>query len=211
MVHPGRYLTRISIMKKKICLILFVGVIISAASAQSDPTGNYSDFPIIITLQFHCFSLPFRDMKSNFSNIGIGLGTEVSLNNSNTLFQQINAVWYHNKAMGNGLLFYSQSAWRPTLGSNGYSEIKLGAGYLLSFRPIKSFKQVNGNWVNAGHKGKGMFTVPLGVSIGTISNSSTAYLSTFASYQFLLISGYNKSIPMVPETLLQVGTSYHSK
>ena len=183
-------------MKKKICLILFVGVITSGASAQSDPSSNYIDFPIIITLQFHCFSLPFRDMKSNFSNIGIGLGTEVSLNHSNNIFQQVNAVWYHNKAMGNGLLFYSQSDWRPTLGSNSYSEIKLGAGYLISFRPTNSFKQVNGNWVSAKHRGKGMFTVPLGISIGTMSNSSTAYFSTFASYQFLLISGYNKSIPL---------------
>lgn len=198
-------------MKRKISLAVLGLALTCSAIAQTDPARGYLNFPVIITLQFHCFSLPFRDMKSNFSNVGIGLGTEVSLNNNHAMVQQVQAVWYHNKAMGNGLLFYSQSAWRPTLGSNAFAEIKLGAGYLLSFRPMKSFKQINGNWVSAGHKGKGMFTVPLGVSIGHQNIGSAANISTFASYQFLLISGYNKSIPLVPETLIQIGTSYHSK
>jgi hypothetical protein len=35
------------------------------------------------------------------------------------------------------------------------------------------------------------------------------YLSPFVSYQFLLVSGYNPSLPLVPETLIQVGTSLH--
>lgn len=179
--------------------------------AQTDTANNHGDFPIIISLQFHAFTLPFRDLKANFSNIGIGLGTEVSLNQKGNWVQQLSAVWYHNKAMGNGLLFYSQLVWRPMLGSNVYSEAKLGVGYLISSRPVKSYKQVEGEWVSAGHRGKGMFTVPVGVSLGYSNYSSGAYVSPFASYQFLLVSGYNKSIPIVPETLVQVGSRVHFK
>jgi hypothetical protein len=175
---------------------------------QSD-SRDYRNFPLVVTLQFHCFSLPFRDIKSNFSNVGIGLGTEVSFNGKQNFVQQVNAVWYHNKRMGNGLLFYTQTAWRPTVGSDVFTEVKAGAGYLYSFRPVESYKVANGNWVSAGHQGKGMLTVPIGVSVGHNGYSTGTYISPFVSYQFLLVSGYNKSIPVVPETLLQVGTRVH--
>jgi hypothetical protein len=162
-----------------------------------------------VTLQFHNFSLPFGDMKTNFSNIGIGLGTELSYNGTQNGVQQVNAVWYHNKAMGNGLLFYTQAVWRPIFGSDVYGETKGGVGYLLSFRPTKSFKQVDGKWISAGRKAKGMLTIPVGISLGKNIYSSGNYFSPFVSYQFLLVKNYNKSIPVVPETLIQVGTRVH--
>jgi hypothetical protein len=120
-------------------------------------------------------------------------------------------LWYHNKTMGNGLLFYSQAVWRPTLGSDVYAEVKAGAGYLYSFLPSTPLKSVNGQWISAGHKGKGMLTLPMGVSLGKNIYSSGANYSPYVSYQFLPVSGYNKSIPLVPETLLQAGIRIHSK
>jgi len=173
--------------------------------AQPEIDRNSRNFPIVITLQFHSLSLPFRDIKSNLSNIGFGLGTELG-NSSNNWGQQITAVWYHNKSVGNGILFYTQTAWRPTILDDAYTEVKAGAGYLYSFRPTESFKPVNGNWTSVGHKGKGMFTLLAGVSLGSNAYSGDAFFSPFVSYQFLILQGYNKSIPIVPETLLQVGS-----
>jgi hypothetical protein len=195
-------------------MYLRIGVAIAAifltfsCLGQTEPKG-YSDFPIIITLQFHAFALPFRDLKSNFSNVGIGVGTEVSFTGKETGVQQVSALWYHNKAMGNGVLLYTQSVWRPYFSTNGYGEIKGGLGYLYSFRPSESFQQVNGEWKSKGRKGKGMLTIPLGVSVGYDSRSINSFISGFASYQFLLLKDYNKSIPLVPETILQVGSSIH--
>lgn len=178
--------------------------------AQSD-AHDYTNFPLVVSIQFHCLSLPFRDLKSNFSNIGIGLGTEVSYNGKQNFVQQLSMVWYHNKAVGNGLFFYSQAAWRPTIASDFYSEVKAGAGYLISFRPAISYKQVNGNWVSAGHHPKGMLTLPVGISVGNNVYTSGANYSPFVSYQLLITTGYNKSVPIVPETLLQIGTRIHTK
>ncbi|MEJ0056643.1 MAG: hypothetical protein WDN75_13910 [Bacteroidota bacterium] len=180
-------------MRTKILGVLVCLGLAFSLQAQND-NRDYRNFPIVITLQFHCFALPFKDLKSNFSNIGIGLGTEVSLNGKQNWAQQFSAVWYHNKNLGNGLLFYSQAAWRPTVGSDVFAEVKAGAGYLYSFRPITSYKLVDGNWVSAGHQGKGMLAVPVGVSVGHNGYSSGTYFSPFVSYQFLLMSGYNKSI-----------------
>lgn len=194
-------------MQIKISSVVTACCLVFCLQAQPDANPPYRNFPIVITLQFHSLSLPFRDFKSNFSNIGLGIGTEVGFNQKHTWVQQVSAVWYRNKAVGNGLLFYTQTAWRPGLGSGVFTEIKTGVGYLYAFRPVAALKQVNGSWETVGRKGKGLLAVPTGVSLGYQGSSATAFLfSPFVSYQFLILKGYNKSIPIVPETLFQVGS-----
>ncbi len=196
-------------MKTKIILVL-IGICLSVSvQAQTETQPGYRNFPIIVMVQFHNLSVPFKDMKSNFSNIGFGIGTEVSYNGKSNWVQQFSATWHHNKTVGNGILLYSQAAWRPKIGSGVYSELKAGAGYMYAFHPVPSYKLSNGKWESAGHQGKGMFTVPVGISVGYQSYSNKTYVSPFISYQFLLISGYNQSIPLVPETLIQVGSRIH--
>jgi hypothetical protein len=190
-------------MKKIIAVLLIVLMAGLSAMAQGEASKPYNNFPIIITLQFHSFAVPGRDLKGNFSNPGIGIGTEFSYNGKQNLVQQVTAIWFRNKTVGNGLMIYTQPVWRPTVGSKFYTEIKAGLGYLIANRPTESFRQVNGNWVSVGHKGKGMLTVPIGISVGY---NATASLSPFISYQFMVVTDYNKSIPIVPETLIQAGS-----
>lgn len=197
-------------MKIRFLWTLLICAVALTSYGQSD-TNGYRNFPIVVSLQFHSFSLPFHNLKSNFKNIGIGLGTEVSLNGKQNWAQQINMVWFHNKEIGNGLFFYTQSAWRPTVVSETYTELKIGAGYLFSFRPTESYKQENGEWKSVGHRGKPMFTIPVGVSVSYTNYSTGTYLSPFVTYQFLVVNGYNQSVPIVPETLIQVGTRIHTK
>ncbi|MFZ6011812.1 MAG: hypothetical protein ACOYXT_15830 [Bacteroidota bacterium] len=173
--------------------------------AQQEPARRNRDFPIVVMLQFHSFSLPFRDLKSNFSNIGLGLGTEISYNNKQNWVQQVSMAWYRNKVMGNGLLLYTQAAWRPAIASDFFAEVKVGAGYLISCRPVESFKQLNGQWTSVGHRGKALFNLPVGISVGYNSEISATPVSPALTNQLLIVRNYNKSIPMVPETLVQAG------
>jgi len=196
-------------MKSKYVIVGLLCGILYTGYAQNNFAKNYRDFPLIITLQFHSFSMPFKNIKSNFSNIGIGIGTEISYNKKSNWVQQFHLIWYRNKNMGNGFLGYSQATWRPSVGSSIYTELKLGVGYLLSKRPSESFKQKNGEWISVGKKGKGMFTVPIGFSIGYQNEQEKTYVSPFASYQFLVVTDYNKSIPIVPQTLIQTGSRIH--
>ncbi|MBI3221202.1 MAG: hypothetical protein HYZ44_16960 [Bacteroidetes bacterium] len=193
----------------KLLTIMVCWLLIIPRTIYAQDVKHYSDFPITISVNFHAFALPFRDLKANFSNIGIGLGTEVALNSSATWVQQIGVVWYHNKALGNGLLFSTQNVWRPTFGSNGYGEVKGGVGYLQSFLPTTGFRQVNGTWKETGRKGKGMFCVPLGIGAGYDIRQSQSLISPFINYQFLAVTGYNTSIPVVPNTLIQIGSRIH--
>lgn len=196
-------------MNSKIITALLTICLATSLQAQTDAQNGYRNFPIIVMVQFHNLSMPFKDMKSNFSNIGFGLGTELSYNGKSNFVQQFSATWHHNKTVGNGILLYSQAAWRPNITSGVYTELKAGAGYMYAFRPVESYKQTNGVWSPVDHKGKGMFTLPIGISVGYQSYSNKTYVSPFISYQFLLISGYNQSIPLVPETLIQVGSRIH--
>jgi hypothetical protein len=174
-----------------------------------DTSPEYRNFPIVVSLQFQALALPFKDLKANFANIGLGLGTEVSLNGKDNWAQQVNLIWYRNRSTGNGLGLYTQCSWRPTIGSGFFTEVKGGLGYIISFRPVESYQQVGGSWVSAGKKGNGMLAIPVGIGAGYHSNSSDVQVSPFATYQFFLMSGYSKSIPIVPVTIMQVGTRIH--
>lgn len=179
--------------------------------AQSDPARDYKNYPIIVTLQFHAFALPFKDFKSNFKNVGIGLGTEISHNGQDNWVQQFNILWYKNKSLGNGIHVNTQTVWRPTIAGEVYSEVKLGIGCLYSFRPNMGYQQVEGKWLAMGHKGKMMLAIPVGVGIGYHNYSASTQVSPFTGYQFMLVNSYSKSIPLVPETLVQFGTRIHTK
>jgi hypothetical protein len=172
--------------------------------AQTEPGSYYRNFPIIVTLQFHALSLPFRDLKANFQNVGIGVGTELSYNGKNNWVQQLSIAWWGNRAIGNGLLLYSQAIWRPGASPGLFAELKAGAGYLYSFRP-NAYEQIDGTWKPAGHKGKGMLAVPVGVSLGHDGYAKNSDISPFVTYQFMLVKGYNDSVPFVPQTLVQTG------
>ena len=196
-------------MKTRIITLTIACLLALSAAGQSETPKTYTNFPIIVTLQFHALSLPFRNLKSNFRNIGIGLGTEVSHNGEQNWVTQFGVLWYRNKHVGNGLMPHIQTAWRPTLAGDAYTEIKAGVGYLISSRPAPAWKQVNGVWQPSGHKGKGMFTIPIGVSAGVNTWSGNTLVAPFVTYQFLLVTGYSTSIPIVPQTLIQTGVRVH--
>ena len=58
-----------------IVIALLVWGLSSPISAQEvfQERGN---FPITLSIQFQSFGLPFKNLKHNFKNLGIGLGTE---------------------------------------------------------------------------------------------------------------------------------------
>ncbi len=170
---------------------------------------DYRNFPLTVSLQFHAFSMPFKNLKTNFQNIGIGIGTEVSHNSKHDWVQEFTLIWIRNKKIGNGLFFITQAAWRPYLGNPVFGEVKAGLGYHYAFRPSDSFKMQEGKWISTGKKGKGMLAIPVGIGLGIHDYSSKTYTSPFVNYQFMLIKGFNTTVPIVPETFIQVGTRTH--
>jgi hypothetical protein len=200
-------------MKTRISLFIFFFSLVSVGlKAQDSGSKDFRNFPLTITLQFQSFSLPFKNLGANFKNMGIGLGTEVSHSgDSHNWIQEFSVFWIRNKHMGNGVYLMTQTAWRPYLGDPLFAELKAGIGYKLAFRPSESFIQRDGEWVSVGKKGKGMPAIPLGIGLGIHQYSEGIYTSPYVNYQAIFIKGFNQDIPIVPETIFQLGTRTHLK
>jgi hypothetical protein len=194
----------------KTVFAIWLSLLTIGVSAQADQRSNMN-LPIIISVQFHSISVPFHHMKSNFRNIGIGIGTELDYSNESKFHQRFSLVYYHNKAAGNGWLLQSQALWRPSIGSEGFGELNAGLGYMITKRPVESYKFSNGDWVPAGKKGKGLLIVPVGIGGGYVTDNLRQQMNHFFNYEMMLVTGYNRSIPIVPETLIQFGSSIKNK
>ncbi len=196
-------------MRTVIITITLFLLSISGIGAQGLDQGNHRNFPLIISIEFHSLSLPFKNKKPLFANVGIGIGTEVSHNGNRNWVQQFKMTWYGNKNVGGGILFHTQAVWRPTLVSGAFSEVKLGAGYLYAKRPKIAHRPTQKGWEQHGKKGKGMFVLPIGIGAGYDTFDTDTYLSPFLGYQFLLATKYNQDIPIVPFTLIEAGSRIH--
>ncbi|MFC4220355.1 hypothetical protein [Flagellimonas marina] len=195
-------------MRTTIIALFLCAIVIQSSWSQAND-GNHRNFPLIISIEFHSLSLPFKNKKNLFKNIGIGLGTEVSHNGNRNWVQQFKMTWYGNKSVGGGLLLHTQAVWRPDVVNDAFSEIKLGVGYLYAKRPKEGYRPTKSGWKSAGKKGKGMLVIPVGIGLGYDTYDAGTYVSPFANYQFLLATNYNESMPVVPFTLLEFGSRIH--
>jgi len=186
---------------------LFIILLATGGDAfAQEPLKRY-DFPVTLTIHFPALAMPFRSVDLNFRNIGVGIGTEITLNQSGTWVQQFQVAWLRNRQAGNGLLAYTQLAWRPAIGDNGFAEIKAGVGYQYAFTPAPALQSKGGEWQSARHKGKGMLALPVGMAFGYHHDEGATRYTPFAGYQFMLLTHYNTTVPLIPQTIFQTGLS----
>lgn len=184
---------------------LFPAFAQAAAPSSERPIRNW---PLMVSLQFHSVSMPFRDLKSTFSNVGISLGTEVNYNRRGNLVQQFQIGFFRNANAGDGLFATTQAAYRPHFGPV-FTEIKAGLGYNLAFHPNTTLVFKNGEWQPGNQSGKGLLMVPLGISVGYQATRARPTFEPFVSYQFVVLQGYNPDVPLLPNQLIQIGSRIH--
>lgn len=190
--------------------LLIITQSFSHAQASEEPHTDYRNFPLIVSLQFQNFALPFHDLSSNFSHVGISVGTELSFNGKQKWAQQIQAGFYLNKEAGNGFFTYTQTVYRPTIFKHFYSEVKAGIGWQRVFHPVDAYVFESGKWIKRVG-GKSQLMVPLGISIGYNDYKANTYASPFISYQVIPALFYDETIPLNFYSLFQIGTRIHFK
>ena len=190
-------------MKLNLWLLLALNLLFCYSSnAQTSEILSYKNFPVILTLQFHALSMPFKDLKTNFKNVGIGVGTEWRLNGKRNLVQQLQFAWVRNKAVGNRIIVSTQAVWRPLLSKKLYGELRGGIGYMFNQLPSDGLVYIENEW-NTSKRVKGLLHIPIGLGLGYQVNANW---SPFINYQTLFVSKYNPGVPIVPETILQLGS-----
>ena len=195
-----------------LCLVtLCKGAVFAQSGIDGKEPHQAYKWPLVVMLQFHSLGMPFKDLQSTFSNVGIGLGTELSYNRKQNLLQTLQIGYYHNQNAGDGISVSSQFAYRPHFGPM-YTELKAGLGWNYTFHPNTTLIFHQGEWKSTHASGKGMLMIPLGITLGYQKNHPHSFINPFISYQFFVLQGYNPSVPVVPNQLLQLGSRiYFSK
>ena len=189
--------------------VIWFCVLTFFSNCLQSQTKNYSNFPLVPGIQFHALSYPLKVLKANFSNPGIGMGTEFAWGKKHVLLQQFQLSWYNNKNAGNGFQIYTQTAWRPMIANPVFIELKAGVGYHYAYRPNNAYKFEEGVWASVNHRGKGMLTVPAGIAVGFQKVSPNSIVAPFASYQVLISTNYNNDIPFITSSLFHLGIRIH--
>ncbi|RIV18983.1 hypothetical protein DYU11_26145 [Fibrisoma montanum] len=197
-------------MKKTLFIFIWLAALHPSVSrAQRNgsellPAGRMS-WPLMVSVQFHSLALPVGNIRPAFANPGLALGTEYRYNRRGNLLQSIQAGYYRNRYAGDGLFIVTQAGYRPHFGPV-YADLKAGVGWNYTFHPNTTLVLKEGQWQPAGRTGKGLLMVPLGLSIGY---NGPSLVAPFVGYQFFALAGYNPSVPVVPNQLLQVGAHIH--
>ncbi|MBC7866278.1 MAG: hypothetical protein H7X88_01980 [Gloeobacteraceae cyanobacterium ES-bin-316] len=192
-------------MKRSIVWLVFISVFTQTAGAQTNSKSSYRNFPIVVSMQFHSMKA-LKDVRPTFKNVGFGIGSEIALGSKHNWAQQFQLSWYRDKQVGNAVLLYTQSAWRPTIVSHFYAELKAGFGLTHKFRPEQQHSNAGGS---AEDREKWLLIIPVGVSVGYNKFSQQTYLAPFISYQLLVDETYKKGLPATANSLFQVGTRIH--
>ena len=193
-------------MKKTVFIFIWLaGLYTSVSQAQSNARKSLpaerTSWPLLVSVQFHSLALPFQDIRRVSSNVGIALGTEFRYNERGNLIQSFQTGYYRNRYAGDGLFIFTQAGYRPHVGSV-YADVKAGLGWHYTFHPNTTLTLNEGQWQTAGRTGKGLLMLPLGLSIGY---DGPSMVSPFVGYHFFVLAGYNPSVPVVPNQLLQAG------
>lgn len=177
-------------------IILFAILLnIKGVAQESDSEVEYRKFPIIVGLQFQNFTMPFKDLGSNFTHPGMNMGSELSYNNKGTLIQQAIIGAYLNREIGKGIYLSTQFGYRPKIYNNFYGELKVGLSYLRVYHPTQAYKYENGDWKEV-IGGKSQIGIPIDFGFGHSFTSNLGELSPFISYQILPALYYNETLPV---------------
>lgn len=180
---------------------------INANAQENDSIPEYKKFPIVAGLQFQNFSMPFKDMGSNFSHPGLFVGSEISYNKKETLIQQASIGAYLNREIGNGIYVSTQLGYRPRIYGNFYGELKAGLSYLRVFHPTQAYKYENGEWEEIVG-GKSQLGIPLDFGFGYSFTTQLGELSPYISYQVTPALFYNETLPVNIYTSFMLGVRF---
>lgn len=189
-------------------LVLSVVMLSITANAQdNDSIPEYRKIPIVTGLQFHNFSMPFKDMGSNFSHPGLFIGSEISYNKKETLIQQASIGAYLNREIGNGIYVSTQLGYRPKIYDNFYGELKAGLSYLRVFHPTQAYKYENGEWEEIVG-GKSQLGIPLDFGFGYSFTTQLGELSPYILYQITPALFFNETLPVNIYTSFMLGVRF---
>lgn len=178
------------------------------SKAQEKIATGWAGASFLVGISFHALSTPLHKPGNNFRNFGLKIGMELPLNSSDNLRQSIELGYYFNRLNGRSIYVHSDFIFRPRIVNDLRAELRLGPGLGYIWHPRVSLTQQNGEWVT-GHSGKLFPQVhaAFGLSYDNIHIHSLE-VSPFIQYEVMAVVGYNRGIPVLPNSFIHVGSRF---
>jgi len=194
---------------KYYCPLFFLLLLNNAFGQNTGAEIQKTTIPIVTSINFQAIATPFHNLENNLRNPGLRIGSEFHLSKKRNTFQTINLGFYNNKYNGGAVYASSEFMYRPKIYRTLQLELKFGLGIIDVFLPTQPYVMNQGKWEKAKDNGNWNITVNTGFGfVYKPKKSSTRNLSPFIQYDIMGIVGYNKSIPVLPTTFLNMGCRF---
>lgn len=202
-IHDG-------LIKASLSLLLIIGTSFIGYTQHS--FGERLTWSVKFTLQG--YNIPFKNKNFSLKNMGAALGVDYSYNASGSLFQTLSLGMFHNKEHGNNYYVNTQVTYRSLVLSRMEPGISLGIGRILSYAnksyPYHDFK--DGSWSKSRVQSISRWQVPFSLNLGyNIGGPNGNTITPFIDYESAAIINYNSAFPVLPYTLLGVGSRIQFK
>lgn len=190
---------------RRLLLLLFLPFLSHAQ--EKSPTG-FAGASFLVGVSFHAVSTPLHKPGNNFRNLGFKVGAEMPWNQRDNLRQSVELGYYFNRFNGRSVYIHSDFVYRPRIAEDLRADLRLGPGLGYIVHPGDSWTQKNGEWI-ASHGGK-FFPQIHGAFGLSYNNISIKHFdaSPFVQYEVMAITGYNRGISIMPNSLIHFGSRF---
>lgn len=191
-------------MLYKPLLISILCLMAGSLIAQNSKPDSFQ-IPLHAGLQFQNMAMPFKDLSGNFSNPGLYLGSELTLNRKQTLVQEVSVGYYVNRNLGNGFYATTQLAWRSQALKQWQTGLKLGVGWLRAQHPVATMAHERGQWIEVSDA-KSQLLIPVTAQLKYGTKEAT--WRPFIEFEVTPALFYNEVVPLNIYSSFKLGASF---
>ena len=165
-----------------------------------------------ISLDFQGFSLPFSTLRTYWQNKGISVGAAYSWTRKGHWQQVVKAGSFFNRYHGRTNYVSTSLQYNPLHGRTLSTGISLGAGYQLTGFGKGGWQQeADGSWKSRPNK-QGLLFLPASLNLCVkAAEGSNIIFSPSLSYGVNLLWKPNATVPLLPQTLVSIGSTIQFK
>ena len=194
-------------MQRKLNCITLLFCLLSANLAYSQLA---SPFSYHIRFSMKGYNMPLKKLVDNFKNPGIALGVDYAYNSKQSALQSFNIGWLNHSEHGNSLYVSSQFHYRPAFG-HLRPGLGVGLGRMIYFNNTNPlYEQLNGKWQKSGSQIESRWLIPISSDLGYEMAVGKGYrITPFVGYELMPVIKYNPAFPILPSSLLTVGSRFN--
>lgn len=194
-------------MKRKTVFLLMALALPLAGAAQSPGTPVPPPRAFFTAaLNFQAIGVPGGvPVQELLRQPGLELGIGRVLNKRASLLAALNLGWLSSRYNGNTLYASGNLTYAPALLGNLRGSVQVGAGAALNSSPSHAWKFTADGWEQSRNTAVNPF-VSAGFGLMHRFQLNNCYLAPTFRYQLLVEGDYNRSVPLLPVSMVQAGT-----